>query len=277
MYNIISSQCKIGITDLMVNLVAIYEGGTKMGASTKNKKTGVSAQVFEQMKGMIIEHKWKPGAKLPSEQALCEIYGVSRVSIRSALLKLNALGLIETFLGDGSYVRRLDVDVGMSNLVQIAYLEEGFESILEFRIEVESGACAIAARKATKNDITRLRGLLKKMLATQDDLDALSALDLEFHYAIAKISRNKLIIRTYEIIADVYVPHMRRTVNAMGGSWGVYYHGRIVDAIEAHDTLGARQAMYEHILKNLEFVRGNGEAAVIKDIALAGTDSVTSC
>ena len=237
--------------------------------STKAKKPRVSDQVFEQMKDMIIGQKWLPGDKLPSEQALCELFGISRVTVRSALFKLNTLRLIDTFLGDGSYVRKLDMEVVLNNLVPIACLDGDFESILEFRMEVESGTCAIAARKATKSDIAELRELLEKMLAAQDDWNALSVLDLEFHYAIARISQNNLLIKTYEMVLNIYMPHMKQIVNTMGGDWGVYYHGKIVDALEAHDTPGARQIMYEHILKNLEFVRESGGSSVTQTMGCA--------
>jgi GntR family transcriptional repressor for pyruvate dehydrogenase complex len=78
-------------------------------------------------------------------------------------------------------------------------------------------------------------------------------MDLEFHYTIARITRNSLMIRTYEIISDVYSHHMKRVVNAMGGDLGVYYHGRIVEAIESRNSTAAREIMCEHIYKNLEF------------------------
>jgi len=237
--------------------------------NTNVKKPRVSDQIFEQMKDMIIEQKWRQGDRLPSEHALCQLFGVSRVTVRSAMFKLNALRLIDTFLGDGSYVRRLDTEVALNSLIPVACLDEDLESILEFRMEVESGTCAIAARKATKSDIAKLRELLEKMLATQDDRDALSVLDLEFHYAIARISRNNLLIKTYEIVWNIYKSHIKQIVNAMGGNWGIYYHGKIVDALEAHDTPGARQVMYEHILKNLEFVRESGETSVTQTMGRA--------
>ncbi|MCL2852833.1 MAG: FadR family transcriptional regulator [Defluviitaleaceae bacterium] len=222
------------------------------------KKPGVSDRIFQEMKQMIFERKWEPGSRLPSEQAMCEIFGVSRVTVRNALLRLNALGLIETHLGDGSYVKKLDTGTRINNLIPVAYLEQDINTILEFRMEVESGACALAARKATKKDVTGLKRILKKMLALQNDLDVLALMDLEFHYSIAQISRNSLIIKTYEIVGDIYGRHMKRMVNAMGGDLGVYYHKRIVAAIEERNSAVAREVMYEHIYKNLEFANSKG-------------------
>ena len=219
------------------------------------KKVGVSELVFQEAKQMILGGEWKPGSKLPSEQALCKVFGVSRVTIRNALLRLNALGLIETRLGDGSYVKHLDSGASISNLIPAVYLEEDFESILEFRMEVESGACAIAAQKATKSDVTALRRIFRRTQALQNDLPALAMVDLEFHYTIAQISRNNLIIKTYQIISEVYALHMKRMVSAMGGEMGLYYHAGIIDAIAAKDAKGAREIMYEHIRQNLVFIK----------------------
>jgi len=241
---------------------------------TETKKARVSDQVFRDMKQMIFERKWEPGSRLPSEQAMCELFGVSRVTVRNALLRLKALDLIETYLGDGSYVKKLDSVARINGLIPAAYLEEDFESILEFRMEVESGACALAARKATKKDVAQLRRLLKKMLSLQDDLEALSLMDLEFHYTIAQISRNNLLIKTYEVVGDIYARHMKRMVNSMGGDLGVYYHERIVTAIENRDPVAAREIMSEHIYKNLEFIRQKDAARLKKKKQEKGSGKV---
>jgi len=226
---------------------------------TVKKNNSVSDMVFDAMKKGIYNQDWKPGTRLPSEQALCEKFGVSRVTIRNALQRLGAIGLTETFLGDGTYVKQPDLTSNINNLIPAVYLEYDFESILEFRSVVESGACAIAAQKATLKDVENLKQLQNKMLALQDDIDALADAEMEFHYEIAKISRNNLFIKTYEIISDVYTRHMKRMVSAMGGDLGMYYHDKIVQAIEKRDPEGAREIMSEHIYKNIEFLQKGGQ------------------
>jgi len=218
------------------------------------KRNLESEQVSEELKRMILERKWVPGERLPSEKALCEMFGTSRVTIRSALSNLKALNLIDTRLGAGSYVKHLDSGTRINDLIPAAYLGDDMKGVLEFRMEVESGTCALAAQKATKSDVERLRYFLAKMETLQDNLDALCMVDLEFHYEIAKISRNSLIIKTYEVISDIYAHHMKRMVGAMGGDLGMYYHLEIVNAIEARNVDAARAMMHEHIYKNLEFL-----------------------
>jgi len=234
------------------------------------KKGRISDQVLEEMKQMIYERKWVSGERLPSEQALCEMFGVSRVTIRSALSNLKALNLITTRLGDGSYVKHLDARARINDLIPVVYLEDDLKSILEFRMEIESGTCALAAQRATKKDVAYLKQLLKEMLALQGDLDALCVADLEFHYAIARMSQNSLIIKTYEVIGDIYAHHMKRMVSEMGGDLGVYYHTEIVKAIEEHNVSHARKVMYEHIQKNMEFFTEK-EKIPRRSVFLSGT------
>lgn len=221
------------------------------------KKINISEEVFLQMKQLIIDREWKPGEKLPSESVLCENFEVSRATVRNALHKLMALDIIETRLGEGSFVKKLDDSPLFNRLMPIAYLEENFDTILEFRREIESGTCAIAAEKADEKDISELRMMLKQMENLQNDLDKLAIADLDFHYKIAQISRNTLIIKTYEIIADIYNSHMKRIVKKMGGETGMFYHKNIVDDIEARDVDKARDDMRKHIETNLDFIKGN--------------------
>ena len=225
----------------------------------EGKRISVSEHVFQDIKGKIIENQWQAGFKLPSEKALCDSFGVSRVSVRNALLRLSALGLIETFIGDGSYVKKIDSGTNINNLIPTLYFEKDIMRILEFRKELESGACALAAEKATKNDLTALRRLLKRMQTLQIDRLALAEADQEFHYIIAQITRNSLFIKTYEVFAEVYEKHMKHIVGAMGGDLGLYYHSKIVESIANGDAENARKFMYEHISKNQEFVQ-NEEA-----------------
>ena len=90
------------------------------------KRVNVGEQVLLQLKKMLIDGEWAPGSKIPSENELAELFEVSRITVRQALQKLNALGLIETRLGDGSYVRNLDIGDSMNALIPFIYL--GYQS-----------------------------------------------------------------------------------------------------------------------------------------------------
>jgi len=218
------------------------------------KRVNVSEQVFEQMKQQLIDQEWKSGERLPSEATLSDLFGVSRVTIRNALQKLVALGLIETRLGDGSYVRESSADSYMNSLIPMVYLEHNLREIMEFRLVIETETTVLAAQRATKQDIKTLRKYIKQMENTQDDYREYAKLDYEFHYAIAQISKNSLIIRTYTILMDALQNAMTDIVGRMSGEWGMVSHPKIVDAIEAGDTKKAHDYMRNHLLKNYEYI-----------------------
>lgn len=63
----------------------------------------VYMKIVEQIRDLIIEGKWAPKEKIPNESQLCNLFGVSRTSLRSAIEKLCAIGLLEKRQGDGTY------------------------------------------------------------------------------------------------------------------------------------------------------------------------------
>ena len=170
------------------------------------KRVNVGEQVLLQLKKMLIDGEWAPGSKIPSENELAEMFEVSRITVRQALQKLNALGLIETRLGDGSYVRNLDIGDSMNALIPVMYLgDQSDAQVFEFRQIIETGCTKLAVNRATKKDIEELKIILAEMVRCKDksDIKGFSKADLKFHFKIAQITRNALFIKTNSILQDV--------------------------------------------------------------------------
>ena len=87
------------------------------------RKVNVGEMVFNQLQDLLIRGEWKPGDRLPSENELAELFHVSRITVRQALQKLSAMGLIETRLGEVSFVRKVDASESMNALVSTLYLD----------------------------------------------------------------------------------------------------------------------------------------------------------
>lgn len=220
------------------------------------KKVNVGEQVLFQLKKMLIDGEWAPGTKIPSENELADLFGVSRITVRQALQKLNALGLIETRLGDGSYVRDLNVGDSMNALIPVMYLgEQSAAQVFEFRQILETGCTRLAVNRATAKDIEELKAILAKMTKCKDDADIknFSQADLDFHFKIAQITKNALFIKTNSILQDVLEQSMNAVIDKMGFENGIYYHGEIIKAIENRDEELAVQMMNKHIEKNFEY------------------------
>ena len=79
-----------------------------MVKNLKIKKVSAADMVCSKMKDLVVKGEWAVGDKIPSESDLAESFGVNRLTVRIALQRLNALGILETRVGDGSYVRSFD-------------------------------------------------------------------------------------------------------------------------------------------------------------------------
>lgn len=220
------------------------------------KKVRVGEQVFQQMKGLLISGEWRPGDKLPSETELAEQFGISRITVRQALQRLSTLNLIETRLGEGSFVKTVEIDQPLDNLISIAYLGTKTQSqVLEFRTILEVASAGLAAIRAGDEDLLLLQENLSHMkaIAAQKDDDAFSDLDLEFHTAIGQITKNPLIIRTNSILRDVLEPSMKEVIQRMGYETALRNHAQIIDAIRQKDSALAEDLMRKHIEENKAF------------------------
>lgn len=220
------------------------------------QKINVGEQVFEQLKQLLIQGEWAPGEKLPSENELADLFHVSRVTVRQALQKLNVLGLLETRLGEGTFVKEVNVGDTMTNLIPVMVLgEQAARDVLEFRVIIETECARLAAGRAAEEEIERLKEILKEMTAQEEhqNLEAFSKADLDFHFQIAQITRNTLIIKTMSILRDVLESSMNEVIYKTGFENGIFYHREIINAFEAKDESRAASVMKEHIEKNFAY------------------------
>jgi GntR family transcriptional repressor for pyruvate dehydrogenase complex len=224
------------------------------------KRQSVTAQVYEQLKSQVLQRAWLPGAKLPSEGALAEKLGVSRVSIRAGLQRLVSLGLLETRHGEGTFVCGYGVEAFMNPLLPMLALSstEIFD-VLEYRRIMEKGTVALVAGKATPENIAALKESYAVMVEQQLDIAGFAHADLEFHMTLARASGNPIILKVNSIIRDILSISMESIVRTLGTRDGLDYHQRIIDAIEARDSRRAESIMEEHIVRTIQRLRSEGE------------------
>ncbi len=229
-------------------------------AIKKIQKVRIGDQVFEQLKQMIADGEWKPGDRLPSETELASQFGISRVTVRQALQRLSALSLIETRLGEGSFVRKAEIEETLDQLIPTAYLShDSIEHVFEFREIIETASARLAAQRADAEDIKALRKIHKRCekAAESGSGELFSEADLAFHFKVGEISGNPMIIRTNQILQDTLRATMTEVIRRMGCGPALEYHEKIIDAIEAHDEERAAELMAAHIGKNREYFPEN--------------------
>jgi GntR family transcriptional regulator, transcriptional repressor for pyruvate dehydrogenase complex len=217
------------------------------------ERTSVRAQVFAQLKNQILTGEWEPGSRIPSENQLSKMLGVSRISVREALQKMVALDLLESRQGDGTFVRRLQADQRMNRLIPMMLLaRHDILDVLEYRRLVETGIVALAVERATPEDVVELEALLKKMRRVEGNHKEFAECDLEFHLALARMTRNPVIIKITGVIKDVLSASMVDIVSKLGVGLGLHYHAQILAAVKGGDRMRAQKVMSEHIKTTIE-------------------------
>jgi long-subunit acyl-CoA synthetase (AMP-forming)/DNA-binding FadR family transcriptional regulator len=210
--------------------------------------SSVSQQVFDQLKEQILTGAWKPGEKIPSENDLAVQFGVSRVTIRNALQRLSGLGLLETRFGEGSFVKRMDVDTALQPLVPTVYLgKDSLREVLEFRKTVEGSVCELACRRATSADIAALRTLYEQMVRAKDEPALYAQRDYAFHEKIAQITQNRVMLQIDQITDEMMRAAFKSIAHSRSNRAGLRCHQQILEAFEAHDPARARALMDRHM------------------------------
>lgn len=219
----------------------------------KVRRVSVGDQVFEQIKDMLLKNEFKQGEKLPSENELAVLFGVSRVSIRHALQKLTALGLIETRLGEGSFVKEINCGIYADKLIPLAYLgENSLKEVMVFRKVIEGRVAELATQMATEEEIQEIEKAYEKMVSAENNLSDFSAADFEFHVKLAEATHNALIIEIYHIIHEVLSETLMKVVSIRGVKTGLQYHKQLLDLMKKREHEKVRQIMDSNMEETYE-------------------------
>lgn len=216
------------------------------------KKANVGEQVYQQMKNQILTGEWKPGDRIPSENQLIELFGVSRGTVRQAVQKLVGEGLVLTRRGDGSFVKATRIDQYFQTSVPLFPIgEEEMSKIFEFREMFESGVTEVAAQKATEAQLRKLEQNYQQLQRDVNSIDCFVRTDLEFHKLICECTQNTLAIQIYNSYEELLGPSILCMTKEIGFGNGLKYHGLILGALQRHDPVQARQLMQEHLSENM--------------------------
>ncbi|WP_027632217.1 FadR/GntR family transcriptional regulator [Clostridium hydrogeniformans] len=221
-----------------------------MFTSIKGEK--VYKQVINQIKEMIIEGKLKKGDKLPSERDMAEQLGVSRASIREALIALEVVGLTESKQGSGNYIKETFDNTLIEPMSIMFILEDiSIKSLYEFRRVLELEAVVISAKRIENSEIQVLEEVIDNLRNSNSE-DEKSTLDKEFHYIIIKSTKNPLIINFFETISklmDNFIKSSRGAILAAEETKDVLMssHEKILESLKERNEENAYKEMKKHL------------------------------
>lgn len=204
---------------------------------TPIKSEKVYKIIMKQIKDIVKSGELKRGDKLPSERELALRLNVSRTSVREAIKALETLGLVESKHGGGNYIKNDFEDILLEPL-SIAFMLLGSNNseILELRKVIEPEVAFMAAKNITENEIKELENIIEKLSKTTDS-KICASLDKEFHYVIAKASKNHLlstIVFSVSSLIEEYIDESK--MYKIDREKVINDHKIILEAIISHDS-----------------------------------------
>ncbi len=217
-------------------------------------------QVASQVTDLVARGEFKPGDRLPPERDLAKMLGVSRPTVREAMIALEIAGLVEVRVGAGAFI----TDHAANGAHRLGGTGASPISLIAARRLIEPQIAALAAELADESDLAAIHetfGMMKHTAGTP----AHRAADRLFHARIAAASRNEVLVSIIDNLwAELFTPMFER----MGTRSGLVaqehgdilvQHDAIYRAIAARDGAAASAAMERH-LATTERILAEGEA-----------------
>jgi GntR family transcriptional repressor for pyruvate dehydrogenase complex len=225
------------------------------------KRKSAADRVFQAIQTWILTHRFQPGDCLPSQDDLARRFSVSRNTVREALTRLDALGLITARQGVGTIViecpRRARLDF---NFQDLALQPAEVSDFLEARLFVERSTVHLAVMRANSAELNRLRRIVQdqKKALEKRDIDRFSQLDVEFHTTLAAVGGN----RALNIFFSAVWEKLHRFIGEVSRMSGIVEescraHESIVAQMEVRNAMGAKRCLTEHLYRTGQGIERN--------------------
>lgn len=206
-------------------------------------------QIAEHVRELVLNGTFPPGSALPPERELAEIIGVSRPSIREALIALEVRGLVESRQGGGNYVRS---DVNALRIIPMDRdLGPGPIEQFEARRVIELASAKLAAQRASEGEILNLERCLERMQALVERNVSPAEEHKYFHCALASMSQNQIFASAVADLWRVRGGELWDTLrlkvdNAESWRLGLAFRTRLIEALRRRDAPAAGAILNDH-------------------------------
>ncbi len=215
------------------------------------KKVSAATKVFETLYEMIASGEFQRGQKLPSQEELARQFRVSRNTLREAMNKLYAMGLLSSHQGVGTVVEPANPEGYLSTLSGQFLLDSlSVREFIEARICIERTAVRLTVARAGKHDIEHLQGILdsQKRAYENGDAEEFTRQDAAFHMGLTQLSGNRVFMKFLQTIRDMLHRFIGEVVQLPGAvTDALDFHRRVLEAIVAKDADLAEQEMVSHL------------------------------
>jgi len=218
-------------------------------------------QIADQIRELIRAGEFVAGARLPPERDLAKQLGVSRPSVREALIALEVEGLVEVRIGSGIYVlgpglkpEGDDTAAGAGGVRPEVHAIAGPFELMRARFTIESECAALAAKSASKTQISAIEDALEQMHREFEHEKQPLAGDRLFHLRIAEATGNGALVAVVKMLWEERTGPLYKRLEHHYDTPALWTaamteHRAVLKAIAEHDVMGAREAMQRHLNK----------------------------
>jgi DNA-binding FadR family transcriptional regulator len=209
-------------------------------------------QIAEQIRTLIRSGEFPPGSRLPPERDLARQLGVSRPSVREALIALEVEGMVDVRIGSGIYVRAPAPVVAGRDAATSGEATAGPYELLRARYVIEAECAALAARSATPAQVVAIEEALAQMASELHTEPQPLGADRLFHLRVAEATGNGALVAVVKMLWDERTGALYQQLEHHYDSPALWTaalaeHRKVVQAIADRDPAAARSAMQRHL------------------------------
>ena len=225
----------------------------KVDNSTKMWKSS-SEETAESILSMIQAHNWQEGHKLPAQRALAESLGVSRPTVREALVILETMGKVDVQPGKGVFLKtraQEGMSLSVARRPDRSFIAGKETQIYQFRHAIEPAIAALVALNATRAQIDDMAAMVDEMRQAKVRGDVLhfAQMDFAFHSQMIEAANNPFFVDAMRPFFDLFSESQRLPFSNQEGLRDTMdEHESLLEHLRLRDPHGARRAMEEHVI-----------------------------
>jgi GntR family transcriptional repressor for pyruvate dehydrogenase complex len=213
------------------------------------KRHRLYEEIVQQFHALIRQGMLKHGDRLPSERELSEQFKVSRSSVREAIRSLELQGLVVSRRGSGTFINTENLEAALDLVAaNLNVGEAALQDVFEMRHLMEPHIAALAAQRATADEVEAMREILDEQQRQIDVGETGVESDTAFHFALASATHNSALVKVVSAVEDILQMSRDRSLQEPGRPQrSLASHCQILEMVEMGNVDGAQRAMDHHL------------------------------
>ena len=180
------------------------KNGNAVRAVKPIERTTLAASALEQLISYVVKGDWKAGDRIPPERELCQQLGIARTSLREALKAMELVGMLDSRVGDGTFVNPRSEFLARPLLWAFTGTDEAeLSDIMEARVLLERDLAGLAAERGSDDEIARIGDAVRAMKASVSRPASMIDGDMTFHLAVAQAAHNSVLQNAVQLLRNL--------------------------------------------------------------------------